>query len=316
MSVKFWHISESDIFELPEREHGQFHSADTYVVRWQYKVSLTGRDLKGRPSKHVAVGRERWAYFFWHGADSTTTEQGLSALMTVELDEEKGPQIRVEQGQESAAFLNLWNSKMVIHKGRRGGSKANNERLYFVKGECPEEACAVQVNLEASSLRSRGCLVLVGSSKATAWLGKGLPEHKKAVLKSLQSQWPELQSLPFSEEIEGHESEGFKQSLGLKPSGFDYHANLSVTASSVRLYHITSVSGEFHVNEIVSPYLNEAVPNVMSFNQSDLYQAEQPGKLLKTDRNIAILSLVYKLKLPHHAEGLVNPKVRAQKNRN
>ena len=36
---------------------GQFWSEDTYVVRWKYKVSLTGRTLKGGQSKHVAVGR-------------------------------------------------------------------------------------------------------------------------------------------------------------------------------------------------------------------------------------------------------------------
>ena len=40
---------------------------------------------------------------------------------------------------------------------------------------------------------------------------------------------------------------------------------------------MTSLSGEFHVEEIVCPYLNETVTNVMSFNQSDLYKAEQPG---------------------------------------
>ena len=67
LSITFWHVTDKDIFELPEKKHGQFHSAETYVVRWRYKVSLTGRDLKGRPSKHVAVGRDRWTYFFWHG---------------------------------------------------------------------------------------------------------------------------------------------------------------------------------------------------------------------------------------------------------
>ena len=55
--------------------------------------------------------------------------------MTVELDEEKGPQIRVEQGQETAVFLNLWKGHMVVHKGRRSVSQGSNWKLYFVKGK-------------------------------------------------------------------------------------------------------------------------------------------------------------------------------------
>ena len=31
------------------------------------------------------------------------------------------------------------------------------------------------------------------------------------------------------------------------------------------------------MEEIVCPYLNETVSNVMSFNQTDLYKVEQPG---------------------------------------
>lgn len=67
------------------------------MIRWSYYVTHTSRDLKGGVSKHAGtrVGRDRIAYFFWHGAESKITEKGVSALMTVELDEEKGPQVNV-----------------------------------------------------------------------------------------------------------------------------------------------------------------------------------------------------------------------------
>lgn len=38
-------------------------------------------------------GKERCCYFFWQGRHSTVSEKGTSALMTVELDEERGAQV-------------------------------------------------------------------------------------------------------------------------------------------------------------------------------------------------------------------------------
>lgn len=43
--------------------------------------------------KTAAAGKEKCCYFFWQGHNSTISEKGTSALMTVELDEERGAQV-------------------------------------------------------------------------------------------------------------------------------------------------------------------------------------------------------------------------------
>lgn len=106
-----WHLADYEKVLLDQVSRGQFHSRDTYIIRWQYRITVTGKDLKGQPSVHGLLGRDRFCYFIWHGAQAPPTDQGASALKTVELDEERGPHVRVQQGHEPPAFLAIFQGK-------------------------------------------------------------------------------------------------------------------------------------------------------------------------------------------------------------
>ncbi len=57
-------------------------------------------------------------YYYYVGEKSSLNEKGASALMTVELDKEKGPQVRVEEGNEPPAFLNFFSGTILLVQGR------------------------------------------------------------------------------------------------------------------------------------------------------------------------------------------------------
>lgn len=58
----------------------------TYVIKWHYRVNAVGfRTLKGKASSHQGVrGRDRFALFFWQGKNSSQSEKGCSALLSID----------------------------------------------------------------------------------------------------------------------------------------------------------------------------------------------------------------------------------------
>ena len=62
--------------------------------------------------------RENGGWYIAIGSAASINEKGAAAVMTVELDTEKSPQIRVPQGKEHPAFLQLFNGAMIVLWGK------------------------------------------------------------------------------------------------------------------------------------------------------------------------------------------------------
>ncbi|NXK04505.1 SVIL protein, partial [Herpetotheres cachinnans] len=296
-SVDVWHILEFDYSRLPKQSIGQFHEGDTYVVKWKYMVSTTvGSRQKGE--QHVrAVGKEKCVYFFWQGRHSTVSEKGTSALMTVELDEERGAQVQVLQGKEPPCFLQCFQGGMIVHAGRREEEEENAQsdwRLYCVRGEVPNEGNLLEVACHCSSLRSRTSMIVLNINKALIYLWHGCKaqSHTKDVGRTaankIKEQCPLEAGLHSSSKVtihecdEGSEPLGFWDALGRRdrkaydcmlqdPGKFNF---------TPRLFSLSSSSGEFSATEYVYPSRDPAVINSMPFLQEDLYTAPQPALFL------------------------------------
>ncbi|XP_056656896.1 supervillin isoform X9 [Monodelphis domestica] len=297
VSVDVWHILEFDYSRLPKQSIGQFHEGDTYVVKWKFMVSTTvGSRQKGEHPVRTA-GKEKCVYFFWQGRHSTVSEKGTSALMTVELDEERGAQVQVLQGKEPPCFLQCFQGGMVVHAGKREEEEENAQsdwRLYCVRGEVPTEGNLLEVACHCSSLRSRTSMIVLSVNKALIYLWHGCKAqaHTKDVGRTaankIKEQCPLEAGLHSSSKVtiyecdEGSEPVGFWDALGRKdrkaydcmlqdPGKFNF---------TPRLFILSSSSGDFSATEFMYPARDPSVVNSMPFLQEDLYSAPQPALFL------------------------------------
>ncbi|RXN16185.1 supervillin-like isoform X3 [Labeo rohita] len=200
VAVDVWHILEFDYSRLPKQSIGQFHEGDAYVVKWKYMVSAAVGSRQKPDQRSVGPGREKCCYFFWQGRNSTVSEKGTSALMTVELDEERGAQMQVQQGKEPPCFLQCFNGGMIVHSGKREEEEENIQndwRLYCVRGEVPVEGHLLEVACHCSSLRSRTSMVLLNVNKALIYLWHGCKTqtHTRHVARTAAEKIKELRPL-------------------------------------------------------------------------------------------------------------------------
>ncbi|XP_043497626.1 supervillin-like isoform X2 [Polistes fuscatus] len=298
-SINVWHIDEFSHTLLDNLSNGQFYTGDSYIIRWMYSVTITGRELSGLQSKHFAKGRDRSVYFIWQGKNASLNEQGAAALLTVELDNEQGPQIRVVQGHEPAAFLNLFSGEMVIHMGKKADKKCDQRwRLYICRGTLESEIFLTEIPCSTRQLRSRGSFILldIKFAKIYVWHGtNALPHIKKNALfaaNKIKDKRLEEFGLTFEEirleilEInEGVEPEEFFNALGgMNKTLYISFKKDPIQDHTPRLFHFSSITKEFKVTEILCPH-RAHLPTPFPFLQDELYQVNQPALFLLDNKN-------------------------------
>ncbi|CAK8673743.1 unnamed protein product [Clavelina lepadiformis] len=232
-SVSVWHATDKAMEPLDDENKGVFHRGGTYVVRWRYVVSSTGRwsaekskttgDLKSVPN-----GRERTAYFLWTGRDSTVNEKGASALMATEIDKEVGQQIIVSESKEPPAMRQCFNGGMIVMDGKKGSREGfYSWKLYSVRGTSEEEVALYQVPCTSASLRSRGSFVALSARTANiaVWHGCKSPANVRKIAEHAAEQLKEqkkpclgfrltCKSVNVSTCEEGKENDHIHEALG------------------------------------------------------------------------------------------------------
>lgn len=297
VSVDVWHILEFDYSRLPKQSIGQFHEGDAYVLKWKYMVSAAVGSRQKPDQRSAGPGREKCCYFFWQGRNSSVSEKGTSALMTVELDEERGAQMQVQQGKEPPCFLQCFNGGMIVHSGKREEEEENIQndwRLYCVRGEVPVEGHLLEVACHCSSLRSRTSMLLLNINKALIYLWHGCKTQThswhvaQTAADKIKEQRPLEAGLHSSCNVTIHECEEggepveFWEALGRKdrkaydcmlqdPGKFNF---------TPRLFQLTSSSGEFVAQEFFNPSRAADLVCSLPFLQEDLYSAPQPALFL------------------------------------
>ncbi|XP_050573054.1 supervillin isoform X2 [Bombus affinis] len=298
MGIKVWHIDEFSHSLLDDSSVGQFHSADSYIVYWMYSVTVTGRELSGLPSKHSAKGRDRSVYFIWQGQNASLNEQGAAALLTIELDNDQAPQIRVVQGYEPAAFLNLFSGGMIVHSGKKTNVKCDKRwRLYICRGTLESEVSLIEIPCSTRQLRSRGSLILLDTknNKIYVWHGSNslphIKQHAVNAAAKLEKNRPQETGLTSEGDIEifeideGMEPEEFINALGqMNKKLYVSLEKDQLQEHTPRLFHLSSISKEFKSVEMLCPH-RASLPTPFPFLQEDLYQVHQPALFLLDNKN-------------------------------
>ncbi|XP_059216277.1 uncharacterized protein LOC106082465 isoform X10 [Stomoxys calcitrans] len=302
-SCEKWQINEFNFDEVDTDSYGHFYSAESYIVKWIYQINVTVRELSGGISKRSTVGRDRCVYFTWQGNEASANEKGAAALLTVELDKEKGAQMRVAQGDETTVLVRLF-GLMCQHKGRKDEclGRRRQWRLYQVCGNVADEMLLKEVNCHGNQLRSRASMLLIHGEKGVIyeWHGCQSAAHTRDVCTKAAEKLKDLKPKDLFEAStvtletveETKEPTEFQEILvgdfahPLKLYGSLCEETGKEYNYTSRLFHFSSTQGVFSATELYSPFRCKDLTTPYPFAQSQMYNARQPTIFMLDDGDL------------------------------
>ncbi|CAJ0944616.1 unnamed protein product, partial [Mesorhabditis belari] len=157
--IAFWVLQGEELEKIEKTN--VLWSDECYVVRWQYRIQLSGvRRLKDGSEVERETGRQRIAYFYWLGKWTSPKLQGLCALKLSHMDKEKSPHIRQEQGAEHPVFLELFEGKLLIR------DRNLNDHLFVIRGSLSSETTLEQI--KKGEPIEESCCLFGGNSQQTS----------------------------------------------------------------------------------------------------------------------------------------------------
>lgn len=237
--VEVWRIESSELAPVEKSTYGQFYGGDCYIVLYTYMHN----------------NRQHRIIYYWLGRHATQDETTACAFQAAALDkkyDDEPVQVRVTMGKEPRHFLAMFKGKVVIYEGgtsRSGGqSKADEIRLFQVRGKTKYDTKAIEVPAKAGSLNSNDVFVLAAPRECYMWAGKGASGDEREMAKMLASSLSkrELETVP-----EGSESNEFWNLLG----GVGQYASTKALQDETpdhepRLFECSNQTGTFKCTEI------------------------------------------------------------------
>eukprot|EP00658_Telonema_sp_P-2_P032645 TRINITY_DN24122_c0_g1_i1.p1 TRINITY_DN24122_c0_g1~~TRINITY_DN24122_c0_g1_i1.p1 ORF type:complete len:1567 (+),score=377.28 TRINITY_DN24122_c0_g1_i1:130-4830(+) len=264
--VRVWRVvSAHELEEVSEEEVGCFFTNDIYFVAHTGVASL--------------------AVYYWQGAGSGKAgmfmySDALSQLMKALKPTLKPMEMRVVEASEPLSFVGLFAGRFICRRGGKGKHVARRKKkgalkpvveLFHVRGSCPADTRAAQVEPDAGAVNSGDAFILkrLEGSPDYVWYGRSsndLEHSTAATLAKVLSDSGEV--------VELHEAEEDQPFWELLAGDRDPSATPHVTSHTKepRLFVVVYCSGAFMVDE------------VPGFSQADL--AYDQVAVLDTDATV------------------------------